>query len=178
MMKGGMFHGIATRDFLLLLLLVAASAAAVDSIHQQTYNCFVGTSSGNCTGVCTVCHPPGEGDTTMPLGGQAWNPGMATVQDTYPALYPREKSEWSTLEPQHRACKSCHLDHAALIRNHPVAVEYSDQYLRSRLHDEPVGLPLFDNKVLCASCHNPHSNARALLRKEDWQSSLCLSCHY
>lgn len=170
-------HGITMRNSLLLLLMVTTSAAAVESVHQQTYSCFLGTSS-NCTRVCTVCHPPaGQEDNTMPLTGQEWNPGMATVQDTYPALYPKEKSEWSSVAPPHRACKSCHLDHSAIIRNHPVAVEYSEQFLHSRLQELPEGLPLFDKLVLCATCHNPHSNTRTLLRKEDQQSALCFSCH-
>lgn len=41
-----------------------------------------------------------------------------------------------------------------------------------------AGVPLFQGKVECASCHNPHNNAnRSFLRLSNAASALCLRCH-
>lgn len=40
------------------------------------------------------------------------------------------------------------------------------------------GLPLFDGKVECATCHEPHSQRfRFFLRRSNASNSLCLVCH-
>lgn len=40
------------------------------------------------------------------------------------------------------------------------------------------GVPLFEGKVECASCHNPHNNSNGkFLRLSNAASALCLRCH-
>ena len=36
---------------------------------------------------------------------------------------------------------------------------------------------LFNNRVECISCHNPHASAAKLLIKSNQRSALCLTCH-
>lgn len=41
-----------------------------------------------------------------------------------------------------------------------------------------AGIPLFDSKLECATCHNVHSNTNTpFLRKSNAASALCLTCH-
>lgn len=64
-----------------------------------------------------------------------------------------------------KACQDCH---PPTGHNHPLAVTPRRPV---------VGLPLYDHKVACITCHDPHNSQghRALLQKAS--KELCLSCH-
>lgn len=62
-------------------------------------------------------------------------------------------------------CLGCHQDRAGR-GEHKVGISPSG----------PVsGLPLNDGKISCATCHNPHSKTKFMLRKP--VNEICLSCH-
>lgn len=66
--------------------------------------------------------------------------------------------------------------------DHPFSVSYSDARNMSRtlkLKTAPVApVKLFNDKVECASCHDPHSCENPLfLRIKNDRSVLCLTCH-
>jgi predicted CXXCH cytochrome family protein len=71
-----------------------------------------------------------------------------------------------------------------LRNDHPISIPYPlpaedpDFFPVSTV--EPGGLKLFDadNKIECASCHDPHnSDNTPFLRKPNDGSGLCLTCH-
>ncbi len=66
--------------------------------------------------------------------------------------------------------------------DHPFAVSYTEAKNLSptlKLKDSPKSpVKLFNGKVECASCHDPHSCANPLfLRISNDRSNLCLACH-
>ncbi|MCC7201261.1 MAG: cytochrome c3 family protein [Nitrospirae bacterium] len=67
--------------------------------------------------------------------------------------------------------------------NHPFSVSYTDAKnvsptLKLRIAPATGTVPLFNDKVECASCHDPHScNNPLFLRISNDRSALCLACH-
>ena len=62
--------------------------------------------------------------------------------------------------------------------DHPVAIIYESAETQMKTLDENAPVKLFNGKVECASCHNPHSNQNSkLLRISNARSALCLTCH-
>lgn len=68
-----------------------------------------------------------------------------------------------------------------LSNDHPVNMAYdnvADTGLKSPASVASAGLKLFNGKVQCASCHDPHVYLeKAFLRKSNAQSALCTTCH-
>ena len=68
------------------------------------------------------------------------------------------------------------------LRNqHPISITY-DTTLDPGFHPaaavEAAGLKLFDGKVQCMTCHEPHTQRfRPFLRLDDTGGNLCLTCH-
>ena len=67
--------------------------------------------------------------------------------------------------------------------DHPFSVSYTDAKnvsptLKLRATPTAGTVPLFSNKVECASCHDPHScDIPLFLRISNDRSALCLACH-
>lgn len=67
--------------------------------------------------------------------------------------------------------------------DHPYSVSYTDAKnvsptLKLRAAPTTGTVPLFSNKVECASCHDPHSCDNPIfLRISNDRSALCLACH-
>lgn len=67
--------------------------------------------------------------------------------------------------------------------DHPFSVSYTDAQnvsptLKLRATPTAGTVPLFNDKVECASCHNPHScDTPLFLRIPNDRSALCLACH-
>jgi len=70
-----------------------------------------------------------------------------------------------------------------LSNDHPISMPYpypANPELKSVADVTSSGLRLFysDNRVECASCHDPHDPTyRPFLRKSNQNSDLCLTCH-
>lgn len=68
-----------------------------------------------------------------------------------------------------------------LRNDHPIGVSISSDFggIRDELTIKNAGLKIFDGKVECASCHDPHGSRGYpfLLRLDPVDSNLCLSCH-
>jgi len=93
------------------------------------------------------------------------------------------------LPPSKRQCINCHLvgdgntlgplrDHlSALCLNcHPDRIAPREHAVDVVPKQSVNDLPLFEGKITCATCHDPHVNLLGtMLRKEGTQ--LCLSCH-
>lgn len=70
---------------------------------------------------------------------------------------------------------------AEMSKDHPVGVAY-DNTTNPALNPENTiavaGLKLFDGKVECPTCHDPHNNSNsAFTRVANAQSGLCMTCH-
>lgn len=66
-----------------------------------------------------------------------------------------------------------------LTDDHPISVTYpaTSQFITASGGKVDI-LPLYNNKVECASCHDPHNTTFGLfLRKSNSGSQLCLTCH-
>jgi predicted CXXCH cytochrome family protein len=69
-----------------------------------------------------------------------------------------------------------------LRKQHPFSVIYDPSRrpgeFQSAIGGTVGGLPLFDGKVECATCHQPHSEQfRYFLRRSNVGGTLCLVCH-
>lgn len=78
-----------------------------------------------------------------------------------------------------------------LRNNHPVSFTFDSTLVTADAHGGPAQLvvpvsaqevvpdvPLFQGKVECATCHNPHNNTYGnFLRVSNSASALCLRCH-
>ena len=73
------------------------------------------------------------------------------------------------------------LDPDKLRDHHPISILYDpsrDPDFNSVASVEAAGLRLFDGKVQCASCHDPHSQQFSpFLRVANSGSSICFVCH-
>jgi len=64
-----------------------------------------------------------------------------------------------------------------LSNDHPVGATYPTSDSRYKSPASVMqDLPLFDGKVECGSCHDPHTNKRAKFLRMDTRS-LCQTCH-
>jgi len=132
-------------------------------------------------GVCQTCHPSLFGGGAGVLPGTD-NPDGAWTASTYQesgsgsaseGLYQEVswEEQWTSLPEEHQSCNSskCHADYAQKAGNHPIFVSMtwaSEQ------------LPMFEDMVLCATCHKPHAGETlSLLRVANAGSMLCLTCH-
>jgi len=68
-----------------------------------------------------------------------------------------------------------------LRNDHPVSVLFdntADTKFHTAAEIQAAGLQLYNGKVQCGSCHNPHTAAnRPFLRISNNASALCLTCH-
>lgn len=68
-----------------------------------------------------------------------------------------------------------------LRKQHPISILYEparDPGFRSVVEVEAAGLVLYDGKVQCMTCHEPHSQQfRPFLRIANAGGTLCLACH-
>jgi predicted CXXCH cytochrome family protein len=180
---------------------LASLAAILGSKHDlstgvaaaNNYN-FAHTNNNH---VCVYCHTPHDPNTNN--GGRLlWDRSFSTA--TY-ALYSSPGAEPMHSQPTASSsysvlCLSCHdgtiaVDSLAkmqgallggeLSNDHPVGVTY-DNIVNPALNPEnsitAAGLKLYEGKVECATCHDPHNNNNsAFTRIANTQSGLCTTCH-
>lgn len=172
----------------LIALLLLATLAVAETIHQQIFKCQRGEIADDnaCMRVCETCHP----STATALGDmdihQDWNSGQFTVDEVYPEdelkqalkITSESSNPWEGLTFSHRACGDCHEDQGDLMKNHPWHISYPDPMdYDSHFNEAPGQVKLFENEILCATCHNPHLNEAGNLRTSNQGSAMCLACH-
>ncbi len=162
----------------------------------------------NSTGeMCVVCHTPHNADTTV-TDAPLWNHGVTTTNFTLYSSSTLNATVGQPGGVS-KLCLSCHDGTVALENfggntngtnfaqggalvgtdlsdDHPISITY-DAALATADGElaDPTGtaidpLPLFSNKLECATCHDVHNGAGGhpdLLRKANTDSALCLTCH-
>lgn len=153
--------------------------------------------------ICIVCHTPHNADTSV-SNAPLWN--HATTTASY-SLYTSATLNATVAQPDgiSKLCLSCHdgtvaldsfgaqtgstfIDGGAnvgidLSDDHPVSFVYDSALAAADggLHDPSTiaPLPLFPDRVECASCHDVHNSfgINKLLRVSNAGSALCLTCH-
>lgn len=116
---------------------------------------------------CLSCHDgttafdsllnfPGSGSTNP--GDWVWNNGWNTIQSTSTSYMGTD-----------------------LSNDHPISITYdptADTDFYDAVGNYVNGLPLYDGRVECGSCHNPHDDQYGtFLRVDNAGSALCLKCH-
>jgi predicted CXXCH cytochrome family protein len=80
-------------------------------------------------------------------------------------------------------CMRCHIHADQQSVNHPVGMVYDINHLSNRFRKAPQGIKLYQweeggvGRVMCSTCHNPHSDDAWMLRVSLDDSQLCLCCH-
>lgn len=127
--------------------------------------------------LCLSCH---DGAVAIDAygGGQA-APQMMAIGDVY---YPG--SPYGEGGPNIGGNYAGNTGVSALDDDHPISLRYDDALAAAdgqlRPPSELAGnLPLFANRVECATCHDVHGTlgTAGLLRIDNHGSALCLSCH-
>lgn len=147
------------------------------SIHQKASTCWedfdvpFNDEPQDCQSVCDTCHT-----FATVIGGQA-NPEAYTTDMIFPVDLGEENVNWNTIGLLQKSCRSCHTDitEAEPGSNHVVFVEYDTS--GSGQNFKETRLKLFDQHILCTTCHSPHRDEVALLRLSNHGSTLCLDCH-
>lgn len=144
------------------------------SIHQRASTCWnnfefvFADEPVNCQEVCDRCHTFA---TVVPSG--SGNPEAVTTDETYPEGQ-EDGVNWDTIGMHQQSCRDCHTDitESEPDKNHAVFVRYEmGQEFKA------TDLKLFDEYILCTTCHSPHLENIALLRTSNHGSMLCLNCH-
>ena len=127
--------------------------------------------------LCLSCH---DGSVAIDAyGGGAAVPQLMALGDVY---YPG--SPYGEGGPNIGGNYAGNHSVSALDDDHPISLQYdasvaaADGHLR--LPSElPGNLPLFANRVECATCHDVHNTlgTDGLLRVDNQGSALCLTCH-
>lgn len=193
---------------LIVAIIVAASGTSYAGIKNSRHDFSTGSTgpSSNLIGteeeICVFCHVPHKIQSdTKPLWNREDPAGSSftmygdtsngTPTDTAP-------------NPPSLRCLGCHDGATAvdayggatgtesmrisqtdfiignnLTEDHPVGVEYdSGGDFHSPTGATGEGIKLYDNKVECSSCHEPHDPQNGkFLRKNNTKSALCLTCH-
>lgn len=145
------------------------------SIHQKASTCrenfevLFEDEPQYCQNVCETCH------TVATVIGGKDNPEAYTTDFIFPEA-PAEHVNWNTVGRLQQSCRNCHIDKAEPSSNHKIFVEYEAMGDWQR-DFRPTSLKLFDNYILCTTCHNPHCDEIALLRTSNQGSTLCMDCH-
>jgi len=80
-------------------------------------------------------------------------------------------------------CMRCHINADQQSVNHPVGMPYDPGFLSEKFHGQPQGIKLYHwregdvGRVMCSTCHDPHSDGDWMLRVSLDDSQLCLCCH-
>ena len=146
------------------------------SIHQKASACWedfevpFSDDPKDCQSVCDICHK-----FATVIGGRD-NPEAYTTDVIFPQDIKNE-ANWNKIGSLQRSCRNCHTDitEAEPGLNHEIFVEY-DAFGTNQNFKE-TSLKLYDNYILCTTCHSPHREEIALLRISNQGSTLCLDCH-
>ena len=146
------------------------------SIHKKASTCWENfevqfkDEPYDCQNVCDRCH------TVATVIGGKDNPEAYTTDTIFPED-PGAGTNWNTIGLLQESCRDCHTDITETEpgSNHKTFVEYDA--VVGELYFKETSLKLYDNYILCTTCHSPHRDEIALLRVSNQGSTLCLDCH-
>jgi len=146
------------------------------SIHQKASTCWGNfevefeDAPQDCQNVCDTCHK-----FATVIGGED-NPEAYTTDKIWPEK-PKKEIDWNTIGLLQKSCRNCHTEitEAEPGSNHEIFVEYDTGDWQHNFKE--TTLKLYDNHILCTTCHSPHREEIALLRVSNQGSTLCLDCH-
>jgi predicted CXXCH cytochrome family protein len=151
-----------------------ATPGAYSMYSSPTINMTIDPQPSGVSLACLSCH-----DGTIGIDVVTNPPNTAPGKDAVPTkktiadIYPGEGSF-----DNRDAFKNLSQD---LRNDHPISVMYDpskDGMFNTVASITDAGLKLYDGKVQCASCHNPHNKTNVpFLRKANANSDLCLTCH-
>jgi predicted CXXCH cytochrome family protein len=130
---------------------------------------------------CLSCHDTAIGESAGELG---YGSGAVSVDDQH-NLFNEPFSG-----PSLPNCSACHPDGGFypatewqigpnLSNDHPISMTYPTAVQDPDFNDPPNGgVKLFNNRVECPSCHDPHDPTNVpFLRETVDQSTICIACH-
>ena len=143
---------------------------------------------------CETCHgvaddhlrPPAEGEKRIPPPVVFGHGEMPAEQQNQVCLQCHEsgdRTHWrgSVHEFQEVACVSCHDIHTP---QDPVLVKQSQAAVCVNCHAEkraemlkPSSHPVYEGKMACTDCHNPHGSMGDHLLREPTLAETCYTCH-
>jgi predicted CXXCH cytochrome family protein len=143
------------------------SPPSFNMYSSSTINMTMDAQPQTVSLACLSCHDgttafdallnfPGSGSTNP--GDWTWANGYNTIQSSSTAYMGTD-----------------------LTNDHPISILYDtdkDNDFIPKNASNVNGLPLYNGKVECGSCHNPHDNTNGLfLRASNAGSALCTKCH-
>ena len=146
------------------------------SIHQKASTCWedfdvpFSDDPKDCQSVCDTCHK-----FATVIGGKD-NPEAYTTDIIFPE-HRKKEVNWNTIGLLQKSCRNCHTDitEAEPGSNHEIFVKYNMGDWEQNFKE--TNLKLYNNYILCTTCHSPHREEIALLRISNQKSTLCLDCH-
>lgn len=162
--------------FLLMVYPPLLKAQESRTIHRQAYDCRQ-QFGDNCDRVCRTCHDGAPRPARS--AAQLWNPSLLWIDEYEGFSLPfTEEAEnfWTTLPYEHFACLECHAEQAG-TGQHPLGRLTIEEDWPWDDSEEAARIRYFDGLLLCATCHDPHSGEKNLLRMANDGSKLCLHCH-
>lgn len=140
---------------------------------------FTGTVS------CVACHTPLGDIHSEPFWDPEYDVAILPVFNTEML----EEKDGIPYGPT-KLCVSCHdstiANDMSIVYgilhggNHSVGIVYDDNLAANnpRLKSpDGIDLPLYDERLECTTCHDPHSEEPGLLRVDNSGSKLCFQCH-
>lgn len=189
--------------FVVLSVAVPGLAAVKNGPHDfstnSTYAANTGTGTGATAEQCKACHVPHKAQTANSVitgttsGGKSFG-DLLWKQDYAGANGASIASNWgNTNDPSVLLCMGCHDGQVAASIGMPSG---SNAIIDGTAGSHPVNVILpppspgqwktpqllagvisSNQKVTCATCHDPHSSNPNLLRINNAGSALCTDCH-
>ncbi len=144
--------------------------------NQACTNCHTVDEMADSTLSCLSCH-----DGVVATNVAVNVPGSV---DYYPTLNYTNNTDPSLVSTNNLPGSNALNENGM---NHPVSIFYDESFISLRFTTTPITAwdgaqtindLLFNEKIECVSCHNPHNKVLpTYLRKSNYRSQLCATCH-
>lgn len=195
-------HRISLPFICLMVVSSAVFAGVADTVHNLSISGPGLVKSQTEDRICIFCHTPHAAAPDSPLWNRHSGGGYIDYQSS------TKDAEAGTMSASSVLCLSCHdgtialgnminpgvtndlgstfvtgraLVGTDLSDDHPVSILYNQNLLPTDpdlIHPNNVDLPLRNNELHCASCHDAHEDMHPpFLHKSTLNGELCTSCH-